>query len=118
MLMEKAWCKRFLNYNKAEEGVPDYAMEEIMGCPSHGDKFGSLSGNEVFKLLDGYSKKKYFLVLSSKSADQVPKGIVGGHAYTLIETHEEGGVKLIRLRNPWGSFEWEGEYGYKSAKWT
>ena len=26
--------------------------------------------------------------------------------------------KLIELRNPWGSFEWNGDFSDKSSKWT
>lgn len=30
----------------------------------------------------------------------------------------EGVLRLIRLRNPWGTREWVGEYGRKSEQWT
>jgi calpain-15 len=28
------------------------------------------------------------------------------------------GNKLINIRNPWGQFEWEGDWSDKSEKWT
>ena len=35
------------------------------------------------------------------------KGVVGGHAYAVLKTYEEGDLKLLKLRNPWGKKEWE-----------
>ena len=37
------------------------------------------------------------------------KGPVGKHAYTILGTHEEGGIVMVDVRNPWGSSY--GEYG-------
>ena len=34
------------------------------------------------------------------------RGIVSGHAYTVLSVHDEEGYKLIRIRNPWGNTEW------------
>lgn len=33
-------------------------------------------------------------------------GIVHGHAYSILNVAEVEGVKLVQMRNPWGSFEW------------
>ena len=29
-------------------------------------------------------------------------GITQGHVYTILDVHEVGGQKLLRIRNPWG----------------
>ena len=41
------------------------------------------------------------------------RGIVHGHAYALLHVVEvqPEGVRLLKLRNPWGQTEWEGRYG-------
>jgi hypothetical protein len=38
-------------------------------------------------------------------------GIAQGHAYSLLKIVEEDGHQLVCLRNPWGKFEWTGEFG-------
>ena len=38
-------------------------------------------------------------------------GIAQGHAYSLLSVREEDGQQLVQLRNPWGKFEWTGEFG-------
>jgi hypothetical protein len=47
-------------------------------------------------------------------------GIVSGHAYSLISVHEahEDVPRLLRLRNPWGKTEWNGDYSDDSPLWT
>lgn len=54
--------------------------------------------------------------------EQSEMGVVSGHAYSLISIHEfehEGEeVKLMKLRNPWGSYEWKGDWSDSSELWT
>ena len=45
-------------------------------------------------------------------------GLVPGHAYSIIAAKEYKGIKLLNIRNPWGKFEWDGEWSDKSSKWT
>lgn len=50
-------------------------------------------------------------------------GLIGNHSYGLLDVKEvvdsEGEeVKLIKLRNPWGDFEWNGDWGDSSELWT
>lgn len=46
-------------------------------------------------------------------------GLVSGHAYTLIAVQQlSSGARLLKLRNPWGRFEWNGDWSDKSALWT
>jgi len=43
---------------------------------------------------------------------------VPGHAYSVIQAIETNGHQLLNLRNPWGSFEWAGDWSDASALWT
>ena len=48
-------------------------------------------------------------------------GIVSGHAYAILDVREvqrNGKERILKLRNPWGSKEWEGDWSDKSSKWT
>ena len=50
------------------------------------------------------------------------EGIISGHAFQVISLHEfesEGQtVRLVKLRSPWGSGEWIGDWSDTSSKWT
>eukprot|EP00622_Pseudochattonella_farcimen_P004276 FR739634.1.p1 GENE.FR739634.1~~FR739634.1.p1 ORF type:complete len:241 (+),score=18.85 FR739634.1:76-723(+) len=45
-------------------------------------------------------------------------GIVPGHAYTIVNVYTSFGHKLLKLRNPWGTFEWDGDWSDKSSVWS
>ena len=46
-------------------------------------------------------------------------GLVSGHAYSLLAAKElSNGVRLVKLRNPWGRFEWKGAWSDNSELWT
>merc|ERR1712238_91870 len=47
------------------------------------------------------------------------KGLISGHAYTLLNVLElSTGEKLARVRNPWSQGEWKGDWSDASSKWT
>lgn len=45
-------------------------------------------------------------------------GLVTGHAYSLIGAYEGNGVQLVKVRNPWGQHEWNGDWSDNSPLWT
>ncbi len=50
-------------------------------------------------------------------------GLVDNHAYTLIGAYDievSAGEReqLLKVRNPWGRGEWEGDWSDSSDKWT
>jgi hypothetical protein len=44
--------------------------------------------------------------------------LVPGHAYSVIIVKEALNHKLMNIRNPWGNFEWDGDWSDKSSLWT
>jgi calpain-15 len=115
MILEKAWVKNFGTYLAAEAMSPDTMMEDVTTAPSKGVWIEDIG--QEFENLKAYDNQDYIIVLTSV-AEKAPKGIVSGHAYSLLSVYEEGNAKLFKIRNPWGSFEWEGTYGNHSKKWT
>jgi len=75
--------------------------------------------NKMFDIIKKYDKRRAILAASSIGSDDTKKenGIVQGHAYTINMVKEVGGFKLLRIRNPWGTFEWTGDWGDKSPLW-
>ena len=55
----------------------------------------------------------------SRGAETPAGGLVPGHAYSLISCAElSSGARLLWIRNPWGSFEWDGAWSDGDAAWT
>ena len=53
------------------------------------------------------------------SGEKSGGGIVPGHAYSILKIKEtKSGLRLLNIWNPWGTFEWDGDYSDNSDKWT
>ncbi|KAJ9516711.1 hypothetical protein QJQ45_027147 [Haematococcus lacustris] len=78
-----------------------------------------LSPEEMFETMLFYSRRRSVIAASSGSGSdtQSVKGIVQGHAYSIVAVKEVDGFQLVRLRNPWGTFEWQGAWGDSSPLW-
>ena len=73
-----------------------------------------------------YDQRGYVMSLSTGGVDTFTEsdgrsgsscGLVPGHAYTLISVYETSqGDRLMKLRNPWGSLEWNGNWSDDSSK--
>ncbi|XP_067311188.1 calpain-1 catalytic subunit [Pseudorasbora parva] len=54
--------------------------------------------------------------------ERLPNGIVLGHAYTVTKVYQvmsgKYPVQLVRLFNPWGDSEWNGDWSDKSPLWN
>ena len=49
-------------------------------------------------------------------------GLIGQHSYGLLDVRDidtkDGAEHLVKLRNPWGDFEWRGDWSDSSSNWT
>jgi hypothetical protein len=64
---------------------------------------------------------KYIMNAGTKGSgeNKGDTGIISGHAYTLVGAYKlPNGDEVVKLRNPWGSGEWTGDYSDSSSKWT
>jgi calpain-15 len=77
-------------------------------------------------MMKRFDESNYLLSASTPGEDRWTEtggpteegGLVPGHAYSVIQVKEAFGNKLLNLRNPWGTFEWNGDWGDNSTKWT
>mmetsp|Transcript_8461 Transcript_8461/g.21610 ORF Transcript_8461/g.21610 Transcript_8461/m.21610 type:complete len:737 (-) Transcript_8461:23-2233(-) len=137
-IFEKAWAKLHGNYEVIEGGDTADTIAYLTG-----GRCSHISFNErtdpaafweeclgFFGVNDGPEEDACFLsaggAVGSKGGKEDPEsvakddpgGLVSGHAYSVLELRQAGGVRLIKLRNPWGSFEWNGDWSDSSSLWT
>jgi len=48
-------------------------------------------------------------VLCASGADGVD-GLISGHAYSIIHYFQNDEKRLVKIRNPWGTGEWTGDW--------
>jgi len=96
--------------------IDDRSLVAASGGKDMGKNMGSGGGNS-----DG---------LNGEQLNEAA-GLVGGHAYSILDAKELGllpGVsfgggllgqtRLVRLRNPWGNYEWKGAWSDGSKEWS
>jgi calpain-15 len=76
----------------------------------------------MFDQLLSWDRSHYMMFAgrtSSAGEEKRDDGIVAGHAYALMRVVEHENICLVRLRNPWGKFEWTGKWSDKdTATWN
>ncbi|CAE8602600.1 unnamed protein product [Polarella glacialis] len=82
-----------------------------------------LPADDLFFRLAYYDQANFLLAASIHTPGRALEhrrwdGLHEGHAYSILEVQEAHGVRLIRLRNPWGQGEWNGNWSKKSASWA
>jgi hypothetical protein len=45
-------------------------------------------------------------------------GLVAQHAYSVVKALEYNGKRFVKIRNPWGMYEWQGRWSDGSKEWT
>eukprot|EP00828_Plagiopyla_frontata_P043440 TRINITY_DN676_c0_g1_i1.p1 TRINITY_DN676_c0_g1~~TRINITY_DN676_c0_g1_i1.p1 ORF type:complete len:431 (-),score=74.75 TRINITY_DN676_c0_g1_i1:94-1386(-) len=119
ILLEKAWAKLFGNYLVSETMSVSESMQQILGCPSEYYQIAQKDPQEFKKILQLYDDKKYVVNATSFPEGNKEMGIVGMHAYSIISAYSFDDLFLLKLRNPWGNFEWKnGLYSDDSKNWT
>ena len=77
--------------------------------------------DELWEKLKIEKQNNYVMCAGSKRFGLFDNtGLISNHAYTLMNLYElkEEGLKLVKLRNPWGEKEFIGDWSDKSSKWT
>ena len=122
-LLEKAWAKANLNYESTISGLPSDAYRCLTGAPVEFYNH-DFYDEDLWQIIKDSDAKNYIISASSATAEQETKdlkkvGLVSDHAYSVISAVEVNPqTRLLKLRNPWGHQEWNGDWSDKSTKWT
>ena len=125
ILLEKAWAKLHGSYERIEAGFAENVLRDLTGAPS---EVIETSDETLWERVQAADRNNWIMAASagstSASVEALEKlGLIGNHSYGLIgcvEIQDQFGdsVKLFQLRNPWGDFEWKGDWGDDSDTWT
>jgi hypothetical protein len=120
-VIEKAWAKVNGNYHSTAKGLPSESLSALTPAPVFTYDHSQLSEEELWKELTIAEISKYVICANSsnKSDNIYEQGIVKNHSYSIIGVFNfPNNINLVKLRNPWGAFEWKGDYSDSSPKWT
>ena len=130
LILEKAWAKVYGSYQRIEGGTIGEALPALTGAPTDMIIHDDIANKEnLWKEILAADKRQY-VIATSVSSDKQHKtqesiktmGLVDSHAYSLISAHvvQKGSltVRLLKIRNPWGRKEWNGDWSDHSPLWT
>jgi hypothetical protein len=123
-LLEKAWAKANGGYDKITFGLCSEVLHAVTGAPTFTYEHDDFKRDDVYKLLKKSSLQGYTTLcsLDSETYSANEGQYISNFSYNVIGVHKvnttKGNVKLVKLRNPWGNFEWDGDWSDKSRLWT
>ena len=141
-LLEKATAKFRGSYAGMDGGYTAWALEALTGQPAQiyqkdhkdtntwneqrvqyfaaGSRQDTLrkdtglkvnGADELWHRLTFWEKNNYLMCCGCNKDE---KGLMSGHAYTLLAAFEKNGKRAVQLRNPHGKSEWTGEFADSS----
>lgn len=118
-LIEKAWAKLNGSFAMTIAGLPSEGLSSLTMAPTVTYIHKKYSEDQIWKILIESDKLDYIICTCTQGVNDIEKvGLVPGHAYTVISLYEIDKLKLIKIRNPWGQFEWNGDFSDKSNDWN
>ncbi|MCJ1248506.1 hypothetical protein MMC30_005724 [Trapelia coarctata] len=127
-LLEKAYAKAHGDYRSIDGGFTGEAIEDLSGGVTtelftsdilDKDKFWEEELSKVNEeFLFGCATGFFDSWKGRQSHHTDRKGVVAMHAYSIMEAKEVNGLRLLKVRNPWGKTEWQGPWSDGSKEWT
>jgi hypothetical protein len=132
VILEKCWAKLHGSYQAIETGDPGQTLRDLTGAPS--EHFSCSEPRLMWQALLEARRSGFVVAACMAMAEdgqagehERADGLIEGHAYSVLQAAEgtlraDGPrkgevVRLIRLRNPWGNTEWDGEWSDTSEAW-
>ena len=122
IMIEKAWAKIHGSYERIVGGDPCNTIRDLCGAP--GDSYEIKKTEGLWEIIQKADNLDHIIQCSidNQSEEQAAifkeLGLVDGHAYTMISVKDIDYLRLCLIRNPWGNFEWKGDYSDDSDLWT
>ena len=129
MILEKVWAKMNLSYEDIIAGNSAEAFEFLTPAPIE-TYYHDVHSDVLYQIMKQADEKDFIIcsditVTENTNIHYLAKiGLISNHAYTVIDLaevidpHKGIQVRLLKIRNPWGTNEWVGDWSDKSPKWT
>ncbi|KRX04560.1 hypothetical protein PPERSA_04375 [Pseudocohnilembus persalinus] len=133
MLIEKAYAKAYGSYEIIDQGGnPAYALKELTGAPCFNfDKNKQLTGQqqeqEFWNFVSKNFRNEYVITcyteMTGKQDQENALGLLSGHSYAILRAEQVvssagKSERIFKIRNPWASKEWRGDWADDSYLWT
>ncbi len=121
-ILEKAFAKRYGNYEHITAGLPSEAVRTLTGAPYKDYLHKDLSIEKLWQLISTHDKFDDFITVGTENSSKGDESVGSdkGYSYTVIGTHRlsKDGSRLVKIRNPWGTAGFRGTLTDKDPRWT
>ena len=119
------WAALEIRYNKRKQGFCGGSKAREVDVKFYKTMENgiqkSLADDAFVDQLAAWVRQEFLICASTSGKDEgestATQGLVRGHAYTVQSVLKVEGIRLLRLRNPWGKFEWTGDWSDASPLW-
>ena len=123
LLIEKAWAKINGGYSNIIGGSPREALKALTNFANETLQCNECSPDEIYNKIELALKYQSIVcATTSNNNTNQDKGLLPNHAYTLLDAKivkkKKKEYRLIKIRNPWGFMEWNGDWSDLSKKWS
>jgi len=122
VMLEKAYAKLNVNYANLNDGGPNEALKALTGMPATGYTVKERSLSYIWETVTDGQKNNYPMVACT--GGDPAYNVVADHCLTVLGALElknsknEVEYKLIKMRNPWGIYKYDGPFSENSDLWT
>ena len=122
-LLEKAWAKVNGCYVKIGCGGYTYEAFDVL-TEAYIEKVNIREYNlnkeeELWMKMDNGFQSHYILTAETPNNEELANfGLCPNHIYSVMNIYKIGQIKLVKLRTPWGSMEYTGDWSIYDSKWT
>lgn len=118
-LLEKGGAKYWGHYQRMSGGWMGDAFDMLTGMPTTNFSNKRLTVDQIWSKISAMDDKHMIMSAGCFKTQADMKGLITGHAYTVLGKATYNGEKLIKMRNPWGSEHYKGTWSDKdTTKWT
>ena len=124
-IIEKAFAKYYGNYQNLMGGWMANSVSVLNGSPSIGGFIPIFQTDDLWQLFNEHQAAGNIISAASANCGNdshtTESGIACNHAYSvlgMINLPDEHSTRLLKMRNPWGSVRYHGDWSYHSELWT
>lgn len=114
-ILEKAYCKMYVNCANTNSGTPLQSLRDLTGYPVLKYELSDQNDDDVFNSIKNAVGRKWPIVTSCTVSNY---GLQSAHAYGIMDGVTLGSTKLIKVRNPWGKEKYTGAWNDHDSRWT
>ena len=115
LLFEKAFAKLYGGYKQLEYVDISEALEMLTGMPVAKGLLKNSVEDKLWRKLIDYDKKNYILC-AGESED--PQNLHKNRIFNIVNLFEVNGQRLLKIRNHFGHYKWEGQFSAGSSSWN